>query len=163
MTSTLISRENNACRRHCRADGFTLFELVVVILLLCGIYYVVIDRLMYYRAQYESAEVRWTIAAIHTSQRAELAMKSPASGALNAVERSRNPIRHLSRLPHNYLGEICDPDVDDLEPGNWYFDNCNLWLVYIYNREKFFALGHPKILKFNVESLRLLTDPARTS
>jgi hypothetical protein len=163
MIYLAISRKNNASRMYCRAGGFTLFELIVVILLLCGIYYVVIDRLMYYRAQYESAEVRWTIAAIHASRRAELAIKQQRITVEQRLELSRNPMRELGRLPHNYLGEICDPDVSSLEPGNWYFDNCNLWLVYIYNREKFFALRHPKILKFNVESLRLLTDPARTS
>jgi prepilin-type N-terminal cleavage/methylation domain-containing protein len=155
-----VSHKNNVCHERLKDHGFTLFELVVVILLLCGIYYLVIGRLMYYRTQYEAAEVRWTLSAMRASKRAELA---PLHGGLSSGEAQRqsNPMRLLSQPPHNYLGELCDPDVQQLRRGSWYFDRCNSWLVYVYNSEKIFAREHPKILKFNVESLRLLTDPAR--
>jgi hypothetical protein len=163
MTHGRLSRKNNAVFPCRRVGGFTLFELMVVILLLCGIYYVVIERLMYYRTQYESAEVRWTLAAIRSSGQVDLALRKGGLLVRKPSVASPNPMRMLAPLPRNYLGEMCDPDLAEVEPGNWYFDPCNSWLVYVYNHEKLFALGHPKILKFNVESLRLLTDPARTS
>lgn len=163
MTQGPLSRKNNAVSACSRAGGFTLFELMVVILLLCGIYYAVIERLMYYRMQYESAEVAWTVAAIRTSREADFAMKRGGLAERKPHDGAPNPMGLLIRPPHNYLGEMCNPEVGKVEPGNWYFDSCNSWLVYVYNQEKLFALGHPKILKFNVESLRLLTDPARTS
>ena len=156
-----ISHKNNAVGRVPEHDGFALFELIVVILLLCGIYYLLIERLMYYRVQYEAAEVRWTLAAMRSSRHAGVVVQT--GGLIRMEQAGRgNPMLLLSRLPHNYLGELCNPDVRQLERGNWYFDKCNSWLVYIYNSEKIFAQEYPKILKFNVESLRLLTDPART-
>ena len=163
MTHGPLSRKNNAVSAPSKAGGFTLFELMVVILLLCGIYYVVIERLMYYRAQYETAEVRWTVAAIRASGQVNSALARGGLLVRKPSMHSPNPMRLLAPLPRNYLGEMCNPDLSEVEPGNWYFDSCNSWLVYVYNHEKLFAVGHPKILKINVESLRLLTDPARTS
>lgn len=141
---------------------FKMFELMVVVLVLSVLYYTVIDRVMDYRAQYESAEVNWTIATINTARKTEIATDTiyRALGKKIAPrQKSANPMQSLDPKPRNYVGELCDPDPRTLS-GSWYFDRCKSVLVYVYTNEKFFAGGHPKMLRFNVESLHLLTDPA---
>ncbi|HEY1044080.1 MAG TPA: hypothetical protein VGE60_09465 [Telluria sp.] len=162
MTGERISQKYNALRGFPFSRKITLFELVVVFLLLCGIYYLLIDRLIYFRRQYEVAQVNWTIAAIHTARGVDAAARRVGRHRGEKPGAARNPMQYLEPAPPNYIGELCDPDPMNVERGIWYFDRCNSWLVYVYNSEKFFAPEYPKILKFNVESLRLLTDPART-
>lgn len=162
MTGERASQKYNVLRGFPANRKTTLFELVVVLLLLCGIYYLLIDRLIYFRKEYEVAQINWTIAAIHTAQRVDGAARLAGHHRREGLSESRNPMRYLDPAPPNYAGELCNPDLVSVERGSWYFDPCNSWLVYVYNDEKFFASEYPKILKFNVESLRLLTDPART-
>ncbi|MFD2367237.1 hypothetical protein [Pseudoduganella sp. GCM10020061] len=163
-----LSRKYNATSLLRSLLLFKMLELLVVIFVLSSLYYVLIDRVMYYRKQYEQAEVSWTLAAINSARRTELAMdevyRALGRKAHPARIRSKhgNPIQLMNPQPRNYIGEICDPDIRVIEGGSWYFDKCNSWLVYVFSNEKIFSREYPKVLKFNVESLRLLTDPAET-
>jgi ABC-type multidrug transport system fused ATPase/permease subunit len=159
------SRKNNGSSVLRALLLFKMFELLVVVMVLSVLYYTVIDRVMQYRAQYESAEVSWTIAAINTAKKTSIATETiyralGKQDLLRQRPRSGNPIDFLAVPPRNYLGEMCDPDPRTVVRGGWYFDKCNQWLVYVFNSEKFFAQEYPKMLRFNVESLHLLTDPA---
>jgi type II secretory pathway pseudopilin PulG len=161
-----LSRKYNAVSLLRSLLLFKMLELLVVIFVLSSLYYVLIDRVMYYRKQYEQAEVSWTLAAINSARRTELAMdeiylalgRKTTPSALRT--KYRNPMQLMNPQPRNYVGEICDPDPRTIEGGSWYFDKCYSWLVYVFSSEKIFSREYPKVLKFNVESLRLLTDPA---
>ena len=161
-----LSRKNNVASVLRALLLFKMFELLVVVMVLSVLYYSVIDRVIGYRQHYETAEVNWTITAINTARRTEIATnaiyRAIGKKELLAQRRpqSRNPMDALDPKPKNYIGEICDPDPREVQGGSWYFDKCNVWLVFVYTNEKFFARGYPKMLKFNVESLHLLTDPA---
>ena len=167
--SRLISRENNVWRTLRSLIYFQLFELLVVVIVLSALYFVLIGRLLDVESQFETAEVTWTVAAIKTAGNADRTMQhlrralgkpeaSPPAGVSAA-----NPMRLLTSLPRNYIGEFCNIDPNAIRGGSWYFDKCNRRLVYVFAGQKIFSSGYPRVLKFNVESLRLLTDPAKTS
>lgn len=165
--SRLISRENNIWRTLRSLIFFQLFELLVVVLVISALYFVLIGRLVDVQEQFESAEVTWTIAAIRTATHAEFTMRHFHRALGRVPERTvtglsaTNPIRLLARQPRNYVGELCNANPSTVKPGSWYFDRCNSWLVYVFSEQKNFSSGYPKIIKFHVESLRLLTDPAK--
>ena len=156
MMLFLLSRKNNKRGKIAtRQKGFTLFELVVVILLLSAFYYVLADRLVYYRAQAEKAEVKWVVAAMKSTLHGQqgvfhLAREPDKIASLVG----KNPMAMLDPPPPNYLGELAAPDLQKLPHGIWYFDKGKQELVYLLNYEKYFAEEHPKILKFKVEFSR---------
>lgn len=133
-----------------------VFELMVVTTIVSGGYFTVGDSLLEYRKQYEVAELNWTLSALRTSRYTEEIVTRRLRGGV--IDLHKSPMYLLSPVPRNYLGEYCRPDPAALAKGSWYFDKCKSQLVYIMHPEKFFATEHPKILKFNVESFRLLTD-----
>ena len=156
MMPFLLSRKNNKRGKIAtRQKGFTLFELVVVILLLCAFYYGLADRLLYYRAQAERAEVSWVQAAMKATLQGQQGVFY-LSGEPERIASlaGANPMAMLGHPPPNYLGELIEPDIRKLPHGTWYFDKGNQCLVYLLNYEKYFADGHPKMLKFKVEFSR---------
>lgn len=167
--SRLLSRENNIWRALRSLIYFQLLELLVVVLVISALYYVLIERLLEIEKQFEAAEVTWTVTALKTASRADKTVQhlqralGKAPEALPEGMSKANPMRLLSRLPRNYIGELCDADPQLVPRGSWYFDRCNSWLVYVFSEQKIFSSGYPRIIKFHVESLRLLTDPANTS
>lgn len=165
MRMDQLSRKNNGSSLLRSLLLFKLLELMVVVLVLSVLYSVMISKILAYRQDFEVAEVNWTVAMMRTAKRAQLtqqefdrALGRPGLQAENGMP--VNPVLLLHRQPRNYVGELCNPDERELGKGIWYFDKCNLWLVYIFADEKFFPQEHPKLLKFHVESLRLLTEPA---
>lgn len=155
-----LSHKNNAHIHAAKQQGAFLFGLIVVVIILSGLYSVLIERAWRYRVQYEKAEVAWTTAAIQTALQTEYA-RLRLMGRPVPILKGENPLRFLSRMPLNYEGELCHPDVYEFKGGNWYFDTCDKRLVYVFSSEKFFAREYPIVLQFKVESFRLLTEPAK--
>lgn len=160
MMLFLLSQKNNKRGKTAtQQKGFTLFELVVVIVLLSAFYYALADRLVYYRAQAEKAEVKWVVAAMKATLHGKQAVlyltgEAPSIASLAGA----NPMAMLGPPPPNYLGELASPDLRKLPRGIWYFDKGNRELVYLLNFENYFAEEHPKILKFKVEFSRKSTS-----
>lgn len=165
MRSRVFPKYNTASRTLRSYLYFKLFELIIVMLVLSALYSAVMDRLNDIQKHYETAEVNWTIAALKTAASAERtsflihkALGKPASAF--PIATSPNPMRLLSKLPRNYIGELCNPGIGDVPPGSWHYDRCNHWLAYMFSNEKIFAQEYPKMLRFNVEFFHLLTDTA---
>ena len=160
MMRFLLSRKNNKrCKIATQQKGVTLFELVVVILLLCGFYYALADRLVYYRAQAEQAEVKWVVAAMKATLHGQQAVLHLTGEPHRiAALAGANPMAGLGPPPPNYLGELSAPDLKKLPRGTWHFDKASHELVYLLNYAKYFAEEHPKILKFKVEFSRKPTS-----
>jgi hypothetical protein len=55
--------------------------------------------------------------------------------------------------PSNYMGELYDPDINDIEPGNWYFDRgVNLLIYRVRNTEFFYSsLDGPERIRYAVK------------
>lgn len=156
MMHFLLSQKNNKRGKIAtRQIGASLFELVVALMLVCAFYYALADRLLYYRAQHEKAEVGWVLAAMKATLRGKEAvfyLTGEPEKALALV--GANPMAMLGQVPRNYIGELDAPDPRKLPHGTWYFDREKRVLVYLLNYEKYFAEEHPKMLKFKVEFSR---------
>jgi hypothetical protein len=63
-----------------------------------------------------------------------------------------NPIDYLLEPPSGYLGELDDPNLEDMPPGSWYFDCNRRLLVYRVRYGDRFAspLGDPPRARFRV-------------
>jgi general secretion pathway protein G len=122
--------------------GFTLLELVIVIVIISVLLVVAISRLL---ALMVDAE-RVTMETVAGTLRSAIGMKvadhivKSKVPELSAFEGS-NPMALLAETPHNYLGELDGADPAQLEDGNWYYDKRDKVLVYLVRHKGFFSGG----------------------
>jgi prepilin-type N-terminal cleavage/methylation domain-containing protein len=114
-----------------RARGFTLFELVIVLMVIAALVAVLLERLAYYHEALERAAMESTLKGIKTGLQVRLAELIIANreGEAGSLE-TQNPIQWLDDgRPANYAGAYNVPP----EAGKWYFDAKEGQLVYVAN------------------------------
>jgi len=127
-----------------RSDGFSLVELVIVIVLISFLVTLAISRLLAVQVDAE----RVTMETVAGTLRSALGMKVAESivkyqvPALSKLEGS-NPMDLLAETPHNYLGEFDGIDPATLQDGSWYFDKRTKTLDYLVKNKGFFTGGAP--------------------
>lgn len=135
------------------AAGFSVLELVVVIVIISILLVVAISRLLALQVDAERVAMQ-TVAGVLRSgigmKVAESYVKQDMRG-LVSMEGS-NPMERLSELPSNYLGELNGPDPSTLQEGNWYYDQRDRVLVYLVRNKGFFdgGLSEPPRARFAI-------------
>jgi prepilin-type N-terminal cleavage/methylation domain-containing protein len=146
--------------RRARA-GFSLLELLVVIVLIGILLSVAIDRLMVMSAKAERYAMDQVLGSLRSGIQIRVAelIATNRAGEIAALA-GTNPMRRLAELPPNYLGELFGPDPAVLQAGNWYFDTRERALVYLVDNEQFFdsALPPPARAFFAIEPVFDDTD-----
>lgn len=128
--------------RITRCGGFSLLELVVVIVIISVLLVLAISRLLALMVDAERVTMETVAGTLRSSigmKVAESIVKSKVP-ELQAFEGS-NPMALLAETPRNYLGELDGPDPARLEDGNWYFDKRDKTLVYLVRNKGFFTGG----------------------
>lgn len=111
-------------------NGFTLLELVVVIILISILGLFATDRIWKLQAAAERAAVNQIIGNLKSTLGLEVA-RLALDGKINSVAKlaNANPILLLAQAPSNYIGEIID-GAHITKTGIWYFDNKQNALIY---------------------------------
>jgi len=110
--------------------GFTLFELVVVIVIISILGLFAIDRIFALRAAAERAAVKQLVGTIKSAlglEVARLALNGNMAGV--AKLNKTNPILLLSQAPENYINKLSD-DSHTTRTGIWHFDKKQKALIY---------------------------------
>lgn len=125
-------RPHQLNRTHSKS-GFTLLEMVVVIVLIGFLALIVLNRVWTYRVYAEEAAVTATIGNIRSALGLEVAKLVVRGQAKNIPNlENTNPMQLLAQIPHNYLGEI-EHNQTIKKTGVWYFDKSERTLNYIVN------------------------------
>jgi general secretion pathway protein G len=140
--------------------GFSLFELIVVIIVASVLATVLLNRLAYYQELAEKAAMESTLRTIKTGLQIRLAelivtQKQAQAGQLEIED----PVRWLDDKPPNYRGAYRAP----AEPGSWYFDASERQLVYLVRTGDRLILGTgegAKQLRFRT---KLLKSPVKVA
>ncbi|MDT8281175.1 MAG: prepilin-type N-terminal cleavage/methylation domain-containing protein [Gammaproteobacteria bacterium] len=138
-----------------KQQGFTLFELVVVVLLVGVFMTFAIDRMLRIQIAAERVSVQQTIAALKSAVTLQVAEMVVNSG-LNSITtlENTNPMNYLQELPYNYSGLKSDQEVAHFPPASWYYDPLQNILVYRVKNTPYFTTslaGTPRIrLKIEV-------------
>lgn len=114
-----------------RGRGFTLIELVVVIIIISILLAVAAERLLKTRALAERAAVIEAVGNMRSALGMQLA-KDIAGDNWRAIEAlpGSNPMALMTRIPGDYIGALADPDPKHIEGMHWYFDTTTRDLVY---------------------------------
>ncbi len=112
-------------------SGFSLIELIIVVILVGILYIIAIDKLLEMRVDAERVALENAVGTLKSALSIEVAAHIARDDikGLYALEGS-NPMRRLSEKPKNYLGELAGPDPATIEGGEWYFDTRDATLVY---------------------------------
>jgi prepilin-type N-terminal cleavage/methylation domain-containing protein len=134
--------------------GFSLLELLIVVVIISVLMVVAIDKLLKLRYEAERVMVQSVVAALRSALYVEFSA-STARGEKNRLDglRGSNPMLRLSERPDNYAGEFYGPDPAVFEPGTWYFDTRDHALVYVLRFPEQFvsSLSGPPRVRFRIE------------
>ncbi len=129
--------------------GFSLFEIVVVILLIGVLVSAAIDRLLQLQIETERISVKHVIGVLESAvymQTAEIVLRQ-GLGSLREMENT-NPVDYLEKPPDNYAGKKSGAAAEGVPVSNWYFDSVKHVLVYKVKNIKYFESdiqGEPRI------------------
>lgn len=137
-----------------RSRGFSLLELVVVVILIAFLVQIAIARLLALQAEAERVAMDTVVGTL----RSALGMKVAESLIRQETARlpelvGTNPMDRLTEPPRNYLGELTAPDLATLEDGTWYYDRTERMLVYLVRNSSHFSggAGQPPRARFAVK------------
>lgn len=117
--------------RHARQTGFTLFELIIVIVLVGLLFTAAWWRLLPLRGDAEAAHVATTIGTLRSALGLEITERIVEDSMDSVAELEHmNPMQLLAQAPGNYLGEVAPAAQPEIERGNWYFDPASGELRY---------------------------------
>lgn len=134
--------------RSSRQAGFTILELIVVIIIISILGLFALDRIWSLRIEAEQATVTKIIGNVRSALGLEvsrLALKGRLTEIANLAD--SNPIDLLAQAPGSYLQQQPD-NSDQVTPGSWYFDKESRSLIYhvIYSENLATTLsGTPRI------------------
>lgn len=113
--------------------GFTLLELVIVIIMISVLGLIILDRVWKYRVYAEEAVVTATVGNIRSALGLEVARLAVRGKSKQIFQlENTNPMGLMAQTPENYLGEIADAKKLD-KTGVWYFDKNDHTLNYVVN------------------------------
>ena len=113
--------------------GFTLLEMVIVIVLIGFLGLIILDRVWKFRVYAEEAAVTSIVGNIRSAlglEVANLAVRGKIKNIANLE--NTNPMNLLAQTPNNYLGEI-NNITQTKDKGVWYFNKYDNTLNYIVN------------------------------
>lgn len=141
--------------------GFTLIELIVVIIIIVTLMGLFMNRALFYQEQAEKTAMEQVAGAIQsalTLQYSQIMTRGKPSDV--AALAKDNPINWLQKKPRNYAGEYYDPTPLAVQSGNWVFDLRSRDLVYVVRSADHFKPGRDgkKWIRFHVA---VHYDPSR--
>jgi len=119
-----------------------LFEIILVIILICLLFLVGMNRLLPLRGAAEQAAVTGSIGAMQAAlgNRVAATVVKEGFAALPQFE-GRNPVEFLAQPPADYRGAQSPLELDAMAPGDWAFDSSRGVLVYRVRYAQYLSQG----------------------
>ena len=125
---------------HRRAPfGFTLVELMAVVVVIAVLATVLLERMIWYQERAEKIAMESVVSVLRA------ALQFQAAGRLVRGEGpelrtlvDENPMTWLATRPANYLGPLDREAIASAPVGHWYFDPADGTLVYRLRHHRYF-------------------------
>ena len=144
-----------------RQQGFSFFEMVVVISCIAFFYMAAVDRMSNLPAMAERASMEAVVAQVKAGLNLQMVTMLTKHGESRAQElQQENPMSFMLEAPGNYLGEVEQMAGVAPQPASWYFERSSRQLVYVIDPGSAPAVSvniggstvMPGQLRFQVES-----------
>lgn len=123
--------------------GFSLLELVIVIVIVSVLLAFAVDRMARLRFEAERVMMETMLTGLRSALTIEFtggALRG-RPGATAAMAAGSNPMKLLVERPDTYAGEYAAADPGAVAPGTWYFDTRERHLVYVVRFPEYFESG----------------------
>lgn len=131
-----------AFQQSMRVRGFTLFELVMVILLMGVFSATLYKQVSNYQEQAELAAMRQTASAFQSGLQFRVAAYLLSRNGEDLAQlNSENPANWLSERPSNYAGAYYGEPPASVLPGDWYYDLQSRTMIYLVRLREHFDPG----------------------
>ena len=146
-------KQRNITLSFKKQHGFTLLELVVVVIIISILIIYALDRLLKLEVEAERASVQQVIGGIQSGLAMKIAehiARDDIAGLHELI--GTNPMDRLSETPTNYKGELADTDKQ-VTGQTWYYSTTDKALVYRVKNSDYFEtnLTGPKRLRLRIE------------
>jgi len=152
--TAIPNHRNRRDRGREEIRGFSLIELMAVIIIISILLVLAIQRLLALQVDAERVVMESTAGAIRAGIGIKVAEKIVKQKVNDlAMLESSNPMNLLAEVPRNYLGELdASTDPTLLEKGNWYFDTTSRTLIYLVDNTGYFTGGaiNPPRARFKI-------------
>lgn len=122
--------------------GFTLIELIIVIIIIVTLMGLFMNRMMFYQEQAEKVAMDGVVGAIQSAlilQYGQILTRGKPSDLVALTQ--DNPMNWLQKKPNNYVGEFYEPTPLSVDSGNWVFDLKSRDLIYLVRNAGHFKPG----------------------
>ncbi|HVS25970.1 MAG TPA: type II secretion system protein [Burkholderiales bacterium] len=150
--------------QNANQHGFTLFELIIVIIVLSLLITVLLSRVPLYQELAEKTAMEQTAGVIRSALHLRVAsylVKGRVNEMTGLVK--DNPMNWLAEKPQNYLGEYYEPKPGEVPAGNWYYDLKTHELVYLVERGEHFVPGKGGLKRVRYRVTLLYNDESGVS
>lgn len=135
--------------RQQTTQGFTLLELLAVIILVSILFVFAVDRLLEVRDQAERVSVQTVIGNLQSALALDLA-EHVVKGRMQQIHLrlNSNPMELLADTPINYRGSITQDELQKAKSGYWYYNTDNHLLTYLVSSSAGFESslsGRPRV------------------
>ncbi len=135
------------------SKGFTLIELIVVIIIIVTLMGFFMNRVSFYQEQAEKVAMEGVVGAIQSAlilQYGQLQTRGKSSDIATLIQ--DNPMNWMQKKPANYAGEFFEPTLKSASSGNWIFDLKTREMVYLVRNGTHLnpGAGHQPWIRFHV-------------
>jgi type II secretory pathway pseudopilin PulG len=140
-------------RSRARALGFTLFELILSLMVVSLFAGKLAERFVDYQEQAEKAAMEQTVGSIRSALNIRMAALIARGRSEDVVKLLEiNPFTLLNDQQKNYAGEHYDVQPGSIPTGSWYYDLKARQVVYLVQRgDQFVSSGGDKAIHFKTE------------
>ncbi len=139
--------------------GFSLLELIVVIVIVAILFGLALNHLLKWRVTAEQASVHRLVSEMRGAIKLQVASHYAKGKLQNIVTLvGNNPLNFASETPDSYIGAQDSLDPETIKPGHWVFDTSKKLLIYRVRYPDYFTtkLKGTKRIEFKV--LLVYTD-----
>jgi len=137
------------------SSGFSMMELLVVVVAIALLGGVLLERVLLYQEQAEQAAMEQMVGTLRSALRLQVAESLPKGRSGLAQLAEQNPMHWLLGKPANYVGERLGTEISAVPGGNWYFDLRDNSLVYVVGNGRHFAANASgrKEVRYQIQAL----------
>jgi len=142
----------------CRG-GFSLLELIVVIVIVSILFALALDHLFQWRVTAEQTSIKKLTSEIKGALKLEVASYY-AKGRMQDIVTlvASNPLNYTVIKPESYIGEYKAPNLNQLEPGGWVYDTAKKLLIYRVRHPEHFITKLPGIKRIELKVSLIYAD-----
>lgn len=142
-----------------KQQGFTLFELIVVIAVISVLAVFALNRYYKLLVDVERTSMVHDLGVMRSAISMQVAGHYVAGNMVDLEKLvGSNPMDLLAEKPNNYVGSNWQKSLDDIEKGSWFYDRKKETLIYLVRNQLYFETKLESPIRARFKILPVYSD-----